>query len=80
MVFSTEKLYEPYAQASKRCLISIMSGWQHIFDGADERTLVSGEALFRREGSVHVMYLVRSGQIALERPMADGTALTLQVA
>ena len=61
-------------------MISIMSDWQHIFDDAPTETVPQGAAVFRRESDVHAMYLVRSGVIALERPIRDGTALTLNVA
>lgn len=39
-----------------------------------------GAVLFRREDRVQSMYLVRSGTVALERPLSDGTALALNVA
>lgn len=61
-------------------MISIMSEWQHIFDGAPLRSVEQKAVLFRREDRVQFMYFVRSGAIALERPMKDGTALTLLVA
>jgi CRP-like cAMP-binding protein len=61
-------------------MISIMSDWQHIFDDALMKTFDQGAVLFRREDRVHSMYLVRSGIVALERPLTDGTALTLNVA
>jgi CRP-like cAMP-binding protein len=61
-------------------MISIMSDWHQIFTNAPLRTIAQGKALFRREDAVQSMFLVRSGSIALERPMADGTALTLHVA
>lgn len=51
-----------------------MFKWQSIFDGAPERRLQSDVTLFRREDPVEFVYLVRSGQIALERPMADAEA------
>lgn len=57
-----------------------MSDWHHIFANAPLRTIAQGKALFRREDAVQFMFLLRSGLIALERPMADGTALTLHVA
>ena len=57
-----------------------MLEWQKIFDGSLERSLKAGATLFRREDPVEFMYLVRSGQIALERPMTDGSALTLHIA
>ncbi|UWR24653.1 MULTISPECIES: Crp/Fnr family transcriptional regulator [Roseobacteraceae] len=57
-----------------------MSGWQHIFDNAPQRALEQGETLFRREDRVSRMYLVRKGAVALERPMKDGTSLTLHIA
>lgn len=61
-------------------MISIMYNWQQIFDDAATRTLERGDVLFRREDQVRSMYLVRSGEIALERPLKDGTALTLHIA
>lgn len=61
-------------------MISIMSGWQNIFYEAPSRTVKQGEALFRQEDRVTFMYLVRKGEIALERPMKDGASLTLHIA
>lgn len=61
-------------------MISIMSDWKQLFEDAPTRTLEQGAILFRREDRVRSMYLVRSGMVALERPLADGTALTLSVA
>lgn len=61
-------------------MISIMSDWQHIFDDAPLCALEQGAVLFRREDRVRSMYLVQSGAVALERPLEDGTALTLHVA
>ncbi|MEL6618365.1 MAG: Crp/Fnr family transcriptional regulator [Pseudomonadota bacterium] len=61
-------------------MISIMYGWQHIFDDAPARTLERGDVLFRRDDPIRSMFLVRSGEVALERPLKDGTALTLHVA
>jgi CRP-like cAMP-binding protein len=61
-------------------MISIMSVWQQIFDDARMKTFEQGAVLFRREDHVHSMYLVRSGIVVLERPLADGTALTLNIA
>lgn len=61
-------------------MISIMSGWQRIFDEAPLRTLEQGEVLFRRDDRITSMYFVRSGEVALERPLADGTSLTLHCA
>lgn len=61
-------------------MIFIMSNWQHIFDEAPLRTLQQGKVLFRRDDRIKSMYLVRSGEVALERPLEDGTALTLHVA
>lgn len=57
-----------------------MSDWHDIFAGAPVRTVKQGATLFRQDDPVRSMYLVRSGSIALERPLADGTALTLHVA
>jgi CRP-like cAMP-binding protein len=61
-------------------MISIMSTWPDLFERAPERDLEAGESLFRREEPVRSMFLVRGGAVALERPMADGTALTLHIA
>jgi len=61
-------------------MISIMSDWQHIFDDAPLRMLARGDVLFRQEDRITLMFLVRSGEVALERPLKDGTALTLHVA
>ena len=57
-----------------------MYRWQQIFDDAPTRTLQRGDVLFRREDQVRSMYLVRSGEVALERPLKDGTSLTLHIA
>lgn len=57
-----------------------MSDWHKIFTNAPLRAVRKGAALFRREDAVQSMFLVRSGSMALERPMADGTVLTLHVA
>ena len=61
-------------------MIAIMSALQPHFDDAPSRDLASGETLFRREAPVRSVFFVRSGSVALERPMADGTALTLHIA
>jgi CRP-like cAMP-binding protein len=61
-------------------MISIMSDWQQIFDDAPMKTIAQGAVLFRREDRVRSMFLVRSGMVALERPLTDGNALTLCVA
>ncbi len=61
-------------------MICIMSNWIHIFDGAPVRKIEEGAYLFRREEAVRSMFFVRSGAVALERPLEDGTPLTLHVA
>jgi len=61
-------------------MISIMSRLQQSFDDAPVRSIAAGETLFRQEEPVRSVYLVRSGQIALQRPMADGTTLRLHIA
>lgn len=61
-------------------MIPIMSGWLDIFDGAPTRRAATGAAVFRQGDRVQSMYLVRSGRVALERPMADGVPLTLHIA
>ena len=57
-----------------------MYRWQQIFDDAPTRTLQRGDVLFRREDQIRSMYLVRSGEVALERPLKGGTSLTLHIA
>ena len=61
-------------------MISIMSKWIQIFDDASVRALAQGDVLFRRDDPVRSMYLVRSGAVALERPLIDGGHLILHVA
>ena len=61
-------------------MISIMSDWIHIFDGAPARKIAKGTALFRRQDPVQNMYLVQNGIVALERHMTDGALLTLHTA
>jgi CRP/FNR family transcriptional regulator, dissimilatory nitrate respiration regulator len=61
-------------------MISIMLQWLDIFYGAPIRKIARGAAVFRQEDRVQSMYLVRSGAVALERPMADGVPLTLHIA
>ena len=62
-------------------MIPIMSNpWSEMFDGAPERSLPAGAALFRRGDPVRSLHLVRGGRIALRRALADGGALTLHVA
>ena len=57
-----------------------MSNWLDIFDGAPIRKVSKGDAVFRQEDRIQSMYLVRSGVVALERPMTDGVPLTLHTA
>ncbi|WP_417524039.1 Crp/Fnr family transcriptional regulator [Marinovum sp.] len=57
-----------------------MSDWLSLFASAPIRRLDAGAVLFRREDLVAAMHLVRRGAVALERPLTDGTALTLHVA
>jgi CRP-like cAMP-binding protein len=61
-------------------MISIMSTWIDIFDGAPVRRIANNAAVFRQAEQVESMYLVRSGAVALERPLTDGVPLTLHVA
>ena len=61
-------------------MISIMSTWIDIFDGAPVRRIAKNAAVFRQAEQVESMYLVRSGAVALERPLTDGVPLTLHVA
>ena len=63
-----------------RRMIAIMSEWRSLFDGAPSRMLAPGETVFAREQPVRSIYMVVTGTVALERPMADGTALTLYLA
>lgn len=61
-------------------MILIMSAWHFLFDSAAARQLDRGETLFRREEPVRAVFLVRKGEVALERPLSDGTSLTLHIA
>jgi len=61
-------------------MIDIMLALHSLFDQAQDLSLQTGAALFRRNDPVRAMYLNRSGAITLERPLADGTALTLHTA
>jgi CRP-like cAMP-binding protein len=61
-------------------MIFIMLDWIHIFDGAPNRTVAKDAAVFRQADQVRSMFLVRSGAVALERPLSDGVPLTLHVA
>lgn len=61
-------------------MISIMSKWMRIFEDAPVRDLAKRQVLFRRDDPVRTMYLVRTGKVALERPLTDGSLLTLHVA
>lgn len=61
-------------------MIFIMSDWIHIFAGAPIRKFAKGTAVFRQADKVNSMYLVRSGAVALDRPLTDGAPLTLHVA
>jgi CRP-like cAMP-binding protein len=70
-------LYQRYIEVD---MISIMSDWKHIFENAPSLMVEAGAYMFRREDPVRAMYFVRSGAIAFERPMADGTSLTLHLA
>lgn len=51
-----------------------------IFENAPEREFARGSVLFRRDEPVQSMFLVRSGEVALERPLTDGGLLTLHIA
>lgn len=62
------------------CMISIMSDWIQIFGDASVREVVKGDIVFRRDDPVKSMFLVRSGEVAMERALADGGHLTLHVA
>ena len=61
-------------------MIYIMLQWLDIFDAAPVRKVAKGGSVFRQGDRVLSMYLVRSGTVALERPMTDGIALTLHIA
>ena len=54
--------------------------WSGLFGGAPERRLRAGVTLFARDEPVHSAFLVRTGEIALERVLENGTGLTLHVA
>ena len=51
-----------------------------IFEGAPERELAPGEALFRTADTVQQMYLVRGGLVLLERVTRAGGRILLQQA
>ena len=62
-------------------MIAIMSEtWIPAFADAPERPLPAGAALFRRGDPVRHLFLLRAGEVALTRALADGGALTLHVA
>ena len=62
-------------------MIPIMSNpWSTAFAAAPERTVPAGTALFRRGDPVRHLFLLREGQVALCRALADGGSLTLHVA
>ena len=61
-------------------MISIMSAWMNIFEEAPIRELTKGDVLFRRDDPVRSIFFVRSGEIAMERSLADGGHLTLHIA
>ena len=51
-----------------------------MFEHAAVREMAKGRVVFRRDDPLTSMYLVRSGEVAMERPLADGGHLTLHVA
>ena len=57
-----------------------MSDWINIFDDAPVREIAKDAAVFRQADQVRSMFLVRSGTVALNRPLTDGVPLTLHVA
>lgn len=57
-----------------------MSLSSNLFADAPRSTVVTGDVLFRRDDPVTSMLLVEDGTVALERPLADGGHLTLNVA
>jgi CRP-like cAMP-binding protein len=63
-------------------MIVIMSetSWSHLFDDARPLSVQADAALFRREDAVRFAFLVREGQVALERVLPSGEALVLSVA
>ena len=61
-------------------MIAIMSASDSLFDGAPVRALTGGEHLFRRDEPVRSMFLIREGEVALERSVISGATLTLHVA
>lgn len=54
--------------------------WSTLFANASERRLASGTHLFLRDDPVRSAFLVRSGEVALERVLESGGGLTLHVA
>ncbi|MEO9895956.1 MAG: Crp/Fnr family transcriptional regulator [Paracoccaceae bacterium] len=61
-------------------MIFIMPNWFDIFEDVPTRKIAKDAAVFRQKDRVQFMFLVRSGAIVLERPMADGVRLILHTA
>lgn len=69
-----------YTAGAPPGMISIMSTWHSLFETAPTHDFAPGEHVFRREQTVRSAFLMRSGEVALERSVADGAPLTLHVA
>ncbi|MEO0945773.1 MAG: Crp/Fnr family transcriptional regulator, partial [Pseudomonadota bacterium] len=64
-----------------RYMIEIMSGhWVKVFEGAPVRTVKGGTILFHRGDVVEHAYIVKDGQVALQRSLKEGGVLTLHTA
>ncbi|MEJ6399567.1 Crp/Fnr family transcriptional regulator [Yoonia sp. 208BN28-4] len=78
--FTFQTITQHYPMRINQRMIFIMSDWIDIFEGASLSKVAKGAAMFRQADQVRLMYLVRSGAVALERPLTDGAPLTLHVA
>ncbi|MEO1639722.1 MAG: Crp/Fnr family transcriptional regulator [Pseudomonadota bacterium] len=58
----------------------MLDHWLTSFEGASVRTLEAGELLFRRDDKVEMAFLVKEGQVLLQRALKDGGLLTLHTA
>ncbi|MDA8870071.1 Crp/Fnr family transcriptional regulator [Rhizobiaceae bacterium] len=61
-------------------MIAIMSALSALFPKSRLRTLRTGGTLFRRDETVTSIFWLVAGSMALERPLKDGTPLTLHIA
>ena len=78
---ATERAHDrDHAARSIATVTNSPEPWSELFAGAPERRLRAGASLFARDEPVRSAFLVRTGEIALERVLENGTELTLHVA